>query len=294
MTNHPIEGRLREALAAHAKTISASPDAWQHVQAKDARLSRRQHGRPGPLGAAAWRSVRGRAVLSAAIAAVAAAVTAVTLTIGSAPPALATVTAALTRALTQSYHLTEQNGFFTMVVANGRIYGRSHDTCTSEADPVRHLEASSCSDGGAYREVGDYAYFYTPDGVGHPRRHWDRIPTKRLVRLPDNFTINGFTQATPQQMLAKIKNADTVTVAGPASGPGWTGTRYAISLSRPGQRIRGTVDVDREGRVRTLALTTWLTGGMNVDVLTQVLTFRDFGAPVTVTPPPADQIIPGP
>ena len=120
------------------------------------------------------RRTRGRAVLSAGVAA-AAAVTAVTLTIGSAPPALATVTSALTRTLTQSYHLTEQDSSYYIV--NGRIRYPAHITCTSEADPVRHLGASSCSDGLRSREVGGYSYQYVPDPVDHPGRHWQRMPT---------------------------------------------------------------------------------------------------------------------
>jgi hypothetical protein len=286
MNNHPIEDRLRDALAAHAESVPASPDAWQHIQAKDARLSWQQHGRPGLFGAAAWHSVRGRAVLSAVTAAVAAAVTAVTLNIGSAPPAVAAVTAALTRTLTQSYHLTEQDSSY--YPKNGRITFPYHQTCTSQADPVRHLEADSCSGGTRYREVGGYAYLYGTEGVGG--RHWTRMPTGRIVQLP---SINGFTAATPQQMLAEIKKASKVTVAGPASGPGWTGTRYAFSASPgPGMKLSGTVDVDQQGRARALVLTIRLTS-LNTFVLTQVLTFSDFGAPVTVTPPPADQIIPG-
>jgi len=43
MKSHPIEGQLRDALAARAEAFSASPDAWQQIQAKDARLSRQRH-----------------------------------------------------------------------------------------------------------------------------------------------------------------------------------------------------------------------------------------------------------
>ena len=50
MNNHPIEDRLRDALAAHAQKFSASPDAWQHVEAKDASLLRHRRGRSGALG----------------------------------------------------------------------------------------------------------------------------------------------------------------------------------------------------------------------------------------------------
>jgi hypothetical protein len=302
MNNHPIEGRLRDALTAHAETISASPDAWQHIQAKDARLPGQQHGRSGPLGAGwlARHSVRGRAVLSAGVAAVAATVTAVTLTIGSAPPALATVTTALTRTLTQSYHLTEQESEYYIV--DGRIRYPSHGTCTSVADPARHLEEmASCAWGPADREVGGYTYIYITDPVDHPGRHWWRTPTASLRQLT---SINGFIAATPQQMLSAIKKAATVTVAGPASGPGWTGTRYAFRVSSAfrfsggpsgmGQKLTGTVDVDRQGRARALVLTIRMTGAINVFVTTQALTFSDFGARVTVTPPPADQTFSGP
>jgi hypothetical protein len=91
-------------------------------------------------------------------------------------------------------------------------------------------------------------------------------------------------------MLAEIKKAYKVTVAGAAAGPGWTGTRYAFSTS-PGAAVQlsGTVTVDRQGRARALVLTTRLPSAVNVFVTTQVLTFSDFGAQVTVTPPPADQ-----
>jgi hypothetical protein len=236
------------------------------------------------------RRTRGRAVLSAAIAVAAASVTAVALTIGSAPPALATITTALTRTLTQSYHLSEHDS--SSYIVNGRISYPAHDTCTSEADPARYLEASSCSNGTATREVGGYTYLYIANPAGHPGRHWDRIPTASLGHLP---SVNGFIAATPPQMLAEIKKADQVTVAGPASGPGWTGTRYAFTASPgPGIKLSGTVSVDRQGRARALLLTTRLTSAVNVFVMTQALTFSDFGAQVTVTPPPADQTFSGP
>lgn len=228
-------------------------------------------------------------MLSAGIAAAAAAVTAVTLTIGSAPPALATVTSALARTLTRSYHLTEQDSSYYL--SNGRISYPAHYTCTSEADLVRHLGASSCSSGVRSREVGGYTYLYIIDPVDHPGRHWKRIPTASLGHLP---SINGFIAATPQQMLAEIKKAGRVTVAGPASGPGWTGTRYAFSGGPEGIRLSGTVTVDQQGRARALVLTIRLTSAINVLVMTQALTFSDFGTPVTVTPPPADQTFSGP
>jgi hypothetical protein len=243
------------------------------------------------------RRTRRGAVLSAGIAVAAASVTAVTLTTGSAPPALATLTSALTRTLTQSYHLSEQDSYYDIV--NGQITNRHDDACTTEADPVRHLLAISCSTwnpmtqqaGPVEREAGGYTYFYTPDTTGTHGKHWLRYPTAAV--LHPCCTVNGFTVATPQQMLAEIKEAAAVTVAGPASGPGWTGTRYAFSATlRDGTKLSGTVTVDRQGRTRALVLTIRPTGAGKVLVMTQFLTFSDFGAPVTVTPPPADQTYP--
>jgi hypothetical protein len=276
------------------------------------------------------RRTRRGAVLSAGIAAAAAAVTAVTLTMGSAPPALATVTSALTRTLAQSYHLSEQDGYYYIV--NGQIRRPHHDTCTTEADPVRQMLATSCPSGIVSREVGGYTYIYSPGPVvDHPGKHWLQMPTPssanqpafayihtyspgsggHVLRTPAASIANlpveaigGFVNATPQQMLAEIKKATTVTVIGPASGPGWTGTRYAFSATvYPGTKVElsGTVTVDRQGRARALDLTMRSTGAPGIVpgalaalVTTHVLTFSDFGVPVTVTPPPADQIFSGP
>ena len=70
MTNHPIEDRLRDALAARAETFSASPDAWQRVQAKDARPSRQRRGRSGPPAAGRLARHNGLAISAAAAATV--------------------------------------------------------------------------------------------------------------------------------------------------------------------------------------------------------------------------------
>jgi len=280
--------------------------------------------------AAARRRVRSRrtrrgAVLSAGLAAATAAVTAVTLTAGSAPPPLAAVTTALTRTLAQSYHLSEQDGYYFIV--NGQVRSPHHDACTTEADPVRQLLATSCPSGIVSREVGGYTYTYIPGPVAaHPGKHWartpaasstdqpafgyiytyssgsgghvQRMPAAAIAKLPVEG-IGGFVDATPQQMLAEIKKAATVTVIGAVSGSGWTGTRYAFSATvYPGTSIElsGTVTVDRQGRARALDLTMRSTGAPGIFphalaalVTTQVLTFSDFGTPVTVTPPPANQ-----
>ena len=114
--------------------------------------------------------------------------------------------------------------------------------------------------------------------MGHPGRHRLRMP---VASSSDQSieAIGGFINATPQQMLVGIKKAAMTSLIGPASGPGWTGTQYAFSATLyPGTTVKlsGTVAVDRQGRARALVLT------INVQRLR---------APVTVTPPPADQTL---
>jgi hypothetical protein len=241
----------------------------------------------------AGRTRRG-AALSAGILVAAAAVTAVMLTVGSAAPASATVTSALTRTLTQSYHLTERESSY--YIWGGPIKARAHMTCTIESDPVRHVSETSCSNGTGDRVVGGYTYQHMPFAVTHyPGRRWARMPY--ILPTPAaGACINCVTAATPQQMLADLEKADKVTAIGPASGPGWTGTRYAFSGPQSADiSVTGTVDVDQQGRARALILTMRLTAtGVRdrVYVTTQALTFSDFGAPVIVTAPPADQTFP--
>jgi hypothetical protein len=218
-----------------------------------------------------------------------ASVAAVALTIGSAPSARATLTTALTRTLAQSYHLTETTGSY-YIGSSGRITNRFQIVCAVQEDPVRQREASSCSIGIRYREVGGYSYMYRNGIPGHPGKHWLRFPAASPDSgIIDSGAIGSFVTATPQQMLSQIKKADKVTVSGPVSGRGWTGTRYAFSWGPVSRQMSGTVDVDQQGRARALALS--LRQGSKVDVFVQtyVLTFSDFGVRVTVTPPPADQ-----
>jgi hypothetical protein len=98
---------------------------------------------------------------------------------------------------------------------------------------------------------------------------------------------------TPQRLLGLLREARAVRPDGQASGPGWTGTRYAFSYAGG----TGTVAVDRQGRVRELDLsikTPYTTGGRPErfeQAMTRVtVAFGDFGVPVSVTAPPAREV----
>jgi len=95
-------------------------------------------------------------------------------------------------------------------------------------------------------------------------------------------------------MLAEITKAGRVTVTGPASGPGWTGARYAFSASLGAEiKLSGTVSVDQQGQARAFVLTIRANQRhqrVRDDAGPDVQRLRGAGAP----PPPADQTFPGP
>ncbi len=248
------------------------------------------------------RRTRRRAGVSAGLLAAAASATAVVLTAGSSSPAFAsasTVTTALTRTLAQSYHVSERTSY----TYKG---GGWHDHCTGQIDPVRKLDASTCSSQPpGWLEVGGYSYLYQITIKGHPGKHWIRLrgPFRPDPSLDTGGAADG--NVTPQKLLSDLKRLSKVSVVGPVSGPGWTGTRYAFAYGSSKQvRYSGTVDVDQQGRARSLTLTAW-SNGFSIPAAgpkgkasyftafasTQTLTFSDFGAQVIVTAPPPDQTI---
>ena len=99
-------------------------------------------------------------------------------------------------------------------------------------------------------------------------------------------------QVDPRGLLALLQSATDVRETGPASGPGWTGSAYTFSIAptltgplHTAVSLRGTVDVDQQGRVQQLdGQASFATTVSQVEI-----TFGDFGLPVSVSPPPASQ-----
>ena len=81
--------------------------------------------------------------------------------------------------------------------------------------------------------------------------------------------------------------------AGPASGPGWTGTKYAfterLKYAVTGETMSGTVYVDNQGHVRRM-VTNDTIGTKDAITTTFDVTFGDFGVRVSVAAPPASQV----
>jgi hypothetical protein len=291
-------GRL---LAAASATIPAGTGLLEGVRRRQAARRRR---RRIALGAG-----------SAALATAAVAGTLVSVTVAEAPSALAVVTAAASHLTTTSYHVR--------VVTEASPAGVRR--VVGEFDPARRVGQETVT-GKNYtweiRDIGDVVYLAQQYGQaklpGHAER-WTKgrtlntsIPPDEnpdLARLEDRFS--GVQPASPEDLLTLLRSATSVHAEGPASGPGWTGTRYSFSATQPRgfvMRVTGTVAVDQQGRLRTVDATRVyrpqtiqvtpeghpsraevILGYSTVDHMT----FSDFGAPVSVSAPPASQVVDG-
>ena len=296
---HTDEAReARRLLAAAFETVPADP-----ATAGDGllRAVRRRYA----------RRRRTRALVSAGAAAAAAGTAAALLlsvTVAAAPPALAAVSGALSRAAAQSFRMN-------LIVSEhltvpGRLGIPSPLYITGELDLKRHLGEETLSNGWRTLIVGQKAYTKLPpaqaraDTGGKP---WTEFP------LPDAeppygsagaqlaWDFNSARAFNPQALLALLKSGAKVLNEGPVSGPGWSGTRYRFTVAHPDgtagvvDRITCTVDVDRQGHIRSLTQTTVFAasgkpGTPGKMIYTADFTFSHFGIRFSVTPPPASQI----
>jgi hypothetical protein len=264
-----------------------------------------------PLGRVRKRAARQRrarvlvpAGAVALAAAVAGGVTAGVITGGggtASPNALATLTAALVKTSAQSFTFTASASFRPGLES-------SQSSATGEFDPVSRTgteQVRSDEDTWQIRYVGAHAYSTTakfPAGLTHGKPWVEAlVPPDDAVVSRDQVTALGEDlPINPANLLAQLKSATTVRVAGPASGSGWRGTKYTFTLTvGPSQyavTASGTVSVDSAGRVRQLVIKDpsefFLIepGKKQAIAFAQTLTFGGFGTPVRVTAPPADQV----
>jgi hypothetical protein len=254
------------------------------------------------------RVVRIRALVAAGAAGIVAAATAIILAAGPAPSAFAQVMHAAARMGATSYQVRA-----TQTVENiGGLRSPAWSTAYGEFDLKHGVGELTDNVGDQALYVGGTTYvflndllrqFYENQGVAIPAGvSWEKIPDTPLQPgvgvNPGELTLLGsapgvfLTLVDPQDLLALLQSATKVSVAGQASGPGWTGTAYAFTIAthmdgplNTALGLNGTVDVDQQGRVRQLdGLDTF------ANTVTKVqITFGGFGLPVSVSPPPASQ-----
>jgi hypothetical protein len=160
-------------------------------------------------------------------------------------------------------------------------------------DPVQRVGViTRAGDGAETRFIGD-AIYDKPDRdakwMVHPRSDVE------LKSAPAATALVKLAPLDPQEALQRLRSATDVRESGSASGDDWTGQRFTFSLQDAGEsdlkevagrslEATGAVDVDDQGRVRRLEVSFSDTGQR------LVMDIYDFGTPVTVAVPPADQV----
>lgn len=254
---------------------------------------------------------------TALVAGGAAAVFAVT-AVPAAPPALAASTVvanAAAKTASQSYQYT--------AVTTGTGLGPGWDcnpcrTSTGVWDPAHSTGRESDTDHttpGTYQALVTGGKLYDNDETGGPS-HWVSQPYQPLQGRQQNRidriaaleqVVSGYVLVTgsfiPQELLALVKSGAQFHSAGPASGPGWSGTKYSFLItSKPSDapyydNVTGTVGVDSQGRIRTLIMALIPQPDTRADPATTYglhMTIGDFGVPVSVKAPPASEVTPEP
>ena len=256
---------------------------------------------------------RTRALVSAGAVAVAAGgtvlATTLTATVAAAPPALAAVTAAAAKTSAEGFHVT-MKAVTTEPAPPGATLMLPWGI-TGEFDPSRNVGEETVTLNHSLtlvRYVGQQMYVHpslppaqppakVPASGPQPSTkpwievlaNWPQQSGTAIVVSPDF----GQESINPAVLLGLLKSVGTVTDEGPASGPGWTGTKYGFSVTAPKNiaGARGTIDVDSQGQVRRMLVTLTYAVGAEVHfTCVEDVSYSDFGAPVQVTAPPASQV----
>ena len=217
-----------------------------------------------------------------------------------APSPLSAVTSALAQTSAQSYtfrldaHVRGPKKELNSDVVSGAFTVRRH--LGTESMTIR---AAGRTERAQTRFIGAYVYtsVFSASGFG---KLWDKSPlaAARAAAIPggDPYSFVSDQPFSPTELDVVLQApGTTVHDSGSVSGPGWTGTRYtfAASLSEGRASVRGTVDVDRPGRVRRMTTTTvdrGQPGGKASFTTVRNITFSAFGGPVRVTTPPAGEV----
>lgn len=175
-----------------------------------------------------------------------------------------------------------------------RLRGFVEGKLTEEGvyDPVRHLGVSKGHQNYEWeaRFIGEVEY-YKGDAMP-PGRPWHETTGGTMVSVPvDASTLMSRGEQDPQWVLRYLRS-NTV-----FHGHGTHFTFSALhtlrgSSSEIGLRFAGTVDLDAQGRLRSLSVTNYPTAPANARPSGHyLLEISDYGIAVSVTPPPASQVL---
>jgi hypothetical protein len=223
-------------------------------------------------------------------------------TVASAPSAFAAVTAAAAKTSAESFRVTSS---LTYTESPASVDDRPPLRMSGVFDPAHRLAEEETRNGVLHmRIVGGHIYVELA-GPGFAYRR-DKLYQGKLwiegllprERDPSFDLIRGFSgdePIDPSALLGTLTSAASVQAEGPASGPGWAGTKYVfterLKYASPGETVSGTVYVDNQGRVRRMVTNdTWPIGTKATATDTYDVAFGNFGVRVAVTAPPASQV----
>jgi hypothetical protein len=222
-------------------------------------------------------------------------------TVPAATPALAAVTSAVTKTSAASFRvdLTVVDGD----APSGLASPSSPFHVTGEFDPAQGTGEETTSNRYETLFTSGHVYARWPGEPAGARpwneqpsqEPWNEQPTSGATLAWD---YNADNPIDPAELLSLLKSAGDIRDEGPASGPGWSGTKYGFTVQNPVKIVqsdRGTLSVDSDGHLRQLDQTVTFApaAGQPVtpaDVMKLDFTFSDFGIPVDVTAPPASQV----
>jgi hypothetical protein len=236
------------------------------------------------------------ATATAAVIGVVAVVAVVSIT--GAPSAEAQVAAAVEHTTGQSFrvHVTQDTG---------NVY----DGTVDPAHNVGRITESGAD--AEWRYIGDTIYAMQDTKSSPAGTQWvayHRPTPAEWTQFPAEALLIKLAPSDPQRALTLLRSATSVKDSGDASGAGWAGRHYTFIVPAGTSAgnwpayasVTGAIDVDTQGQVRRVTFTvrdsaTQAPKGPVVD-LRETIEFGDFGTPVTVAAPPADQVIqdPGP
>jgi hypothetical protein len=208
------------------------------------------------------------------------------------PSPLAAVTAALAHTSAKSYSFS--------LDCTVRLAGRDAERVevSGAFDPAHHLGTELLTTSrpmkATIRFIGQDEYTQvSPESraatLGKPWNKAPAPPSRAGGPRGDTYGFVSDQPVSPAELSGVLQYSHAVHDAGPVSGRGWTGTRYTFTRAPLADRqgsVSGTVDVDRQGRVRRM-MTRTIQGRI---ATTREFTFGDFGGPVTATAPPATQV----
>jgi hypothetical protein len=222
-----------------------------------------------------------------------------TATVASAPSAFAAVTAAAAKTAAESFTFSID---MTAVASSGNV-SVSPGQLIGAFDPANGAGELSTPATPGRQVLFAGGHWYSPvppDATFAHGKPW--VELLSWPALPSAVTVpGGFEDGKPiepAELLALLKSVATVQAAGPASGPGWSGTKYTFTIAPTTQggptTTTGTVYVDSQGRVRRLDRVTVqrvsVDGSQRSITMTDDVRFGGFDRPVKVATPSASQV----